>query len=352
MIPYSKRVLTTSEQLYRLFLLLYPAQFRRTCQQEMLQTFRACCREALQRAGLPGLLRFWSFILYDLSVTAFVEHIHCIRAFLRQLLNREKEYAMLNHPFQLEIAQQTDIGRKRANNEDNMLSVVPQDTAVRTTKGALFVVADGMGGHDRGELASKLTVEEVNTAYYQSLEDDITVALTQAVKRANFRVYQGAQSIGLQQGKIGSTCIAAVVRGNTAYIANVGDSRAYIVRGGQIRQISRDHSWVAEQVLAGILTPEQARTHPRSNVITRSIGTEPDVTVDTFVEEVQNGDILILCTDGLSSLISDQEIKAIVEPYDSHASVEQLIKLANERGGPDNITAIVTKVSKGEVLAA
>jgi serine/threonine protein phosphatase PrpC len=144
---------------------------------------------------------------------------------------------------------------------------------------------------------------------------------------------------------MGSTCIAAVLLGEHVYVANVGDSRAYIVREGQARQISLDHSWVEELVREGRITPDQARGHGLRNVITRCIGTQEQVEVDIFTEAVQDGDVLVLCTDGLSGLVEDDEISAIVEQYGPQESASHLIACANERGGTDNVTAIVAKVA-------
>src|SRR5579859_4217138 len=145
---------------------------------------------------------------------------------------------------------------------------------------------------------------------------------------------------------MGTTCVAAVLRGNMAYIANVGDSRGYLVRGGLVRQITQDHSWVAEQVRAGLLTEEQARTHAQRNVITRCLGTQPDVDVDVFIEPLQENDCIVLCTDGLSGLISDEEVMRIVNQSVPQESVYHLVERANENGGPDNITAIVVRVQE------
>jgi serine/threonine protein phosphatase PrpC len=243
----------------------------------------------------------------------------------------------------LDVAQLTDVGRKREHNEDNMAYVIPKDPQVMAAKGALFIVADGMGGHAAGEVASEIAVDTVSNTYYQDDSDDVAGPLLQAIKRANSAIHQRAAENMLRSG-MGTTCVAAVLRGNMAYIANVGDSRAYIVRGNQVRQISQDHSWVAEQVRAGLLTEEQARTHAQRNVITRCLGTQPDVEVDVFRERLEEGDSLVLCTDGLSGLISDEELKRIVAQFVPQESVYHLVERANENGGPDNITAIVVRV--------
>ncbi|MGH2493188.1 MAG: Stp1/IreP family PP2C-type Ser/Thr phosphatase [Ktedonobacteraceae bacterium] len=245
----------------------------------------------------------------------------------------------------LDPAQLTDVGRKREHNEDNMAYVIPKDPQVMAMKGALFIVADGMGGHAAGEVASEIAVDTVSNAYYIDDNQDVPTPLLQAIKRANLAIHQRAAENLLRSG-MGTTCVAAVLRGNMAYIANVGDSRAYMVRGNQVRQITQDHSWVAEQVRAGLLTEEQARTHAQRNVITRCLGTQPDVEVDVFLEPLQENDCLVLCTDGLSGLISDEEVMRIVDQSVPQESVYHLVERANENGGPDNITAIVVRVQE------
>src|SRR5690242_15724106 len=226
-----------------------------------------------------------------------------------------------------------------------MAYVIPKDQQVMARKGALFIVADGMGGHAAGEVASEIAVDTVSNVYYQDDSEDVPVALLRAIKRANALIYQRAAENMLRSG-MGTTCVAAVLRGKIAYIANVGDSRAYLIRAGQAVQISQDHSWVAEQVRAGLLTEDQARSHAQRNVITRCLGTQPDVEIDVFPVELQESDSLVLCTDGLSGLISDEELRTIVDQHQPQESVYLLVERANENGGPDNITAIVVRVQE------
>src|SRR3989454_4695147 len=166
-----------------------------------------------------------------------------------------------------------------------MAYVIPKDPQVMARKGALFIVADGMGGHAAGEVASEIAVDTISNAYYQDDSDDVTTSLLYAIKRANSLIHQRAAENMLRSG-MGTTCVAAVLRGNMAYIANVGDSRAYLVHGSQVKQVSQDHSWVAEQVRAGLLTEDQARTHAQRNVITRCLGTQSDVDIDVFPEQI------------------------------------------------------------------
>lgn len=342
----ANELIAHSDRLYRRFLLVYPAEFRKAYGMEMAQTFRDCCREALLRAGTPGLLRLWADVLYDLAKAAFIEHVRAWIALFKRLSGLEREYTMASPAFQLDVALRTDIGLKRSSNEDNMISVIPEDQQVLTQKGVLFVVADGMGGHAHGEVASELAVNTIRDAYYRQVGDKIAVMLSQAMEEANTAVYRlASQETG--EKAMGTTAIAAVLQGDRLYVANVGDSRAYIVRSGQVKQISQDHSWVARQVRIGAMTEEEARTHEKRNVIYRCLGTEDYVEVDLFTEAVQDGDILVLCTDGLTGLVTNAEIGAIVERYGPEESVQRLVALANENGGPDNITAVVARVSVG-----
>jgi serine/threonine protein phosphatase PrpC len=251
----------------------------------------------------------------------------------------------LSKQLRLDVAQLTDVGRKRPHNEDNMAYVIPKDPLVMARKGALFIVADGMGGHAAGEVASEIAVDTVSYSYYQDDSEDVATSLLQAIKRANSLIHQRAAENMLRSG-MGTTCVAAVLRGNAAYIANVGDSRAYLVRRGQAKQVSQDHSWVAEQVRAGLLTEDQARSHAQRNVITRCLGTQSEVEVDVFAELLEEGDTLILCTDGLSGLVGDDDLRVIVDQYVPQESVYHLVERANANGGPDNITAIVIRIQE------
>jgi serine/threonine protein phosphatase PrpC len=262
----------------------------------------------------------------------------------QDLLNEVRERSALSKQLRLDVAQLTDVGRKRPHNEDNMAYVIPKDAQVMAKKGALFIVADGMGGHAAGEVASEIAVETISSAYYQDdNNEDVTASLLHAIKRANALIHQRAAENMMRSG-MGTTCVAAVLRGSTAYIANIGDSRAYLIRAGQVRQVSQDHSWVEEQVRAGLLTRDQARSHAQRNVITRSLGTQSDVDVDIFTEQVFEGDTLLLCSDGLSGQITDDDLRTIIGQYSPQESVYRLVERANENGGPDNITAIVIRV--------
>jgi serine/threonine protein phosphatase PrpC len=343
--PMTKYDMSLSYRLYRLLLHCYPARFRRTYAGEMARTFRDSYREAMQQRGRNGVLRLWGVVFYDLGVSLFIEY----RSAFKELLHPDEErygkhYMSITN---LVFAQRTDIGLKRESNEDSALSFQPEDQQVMESKGILFVVADGLGGHTRGEVASQLAVNTIRDVYYQQESGDPEGALRLAIEQANARIYNEslAMSSKLEPDQMmGSTVVAAVVRGDTVYVANVGDSRAYIVRGGQAQQISLDHSLVAQQLREGLITKEQAKDHPDRNKIYRCLGGET-VEVDTFSEKVQPGDLLLLCTDGLSESVDEEEVVTIVQQYEPQQSVQHLIERANELGGRDNITAVVARVA-------
>ena len=189
----------------------------------------------------------------------------------------------LTKQLRLASAALTDIGRKRERNQDNVTSHVPPEPDLFEEKGALFVVCDGMGGHAAGEVASELGVQTIREVYFTTRGQDVISSIAQAVKSANDAIYSTARST-VEYGGMGTTCVALVVAGGRGYIVNIGDSRAYILREGQMRQVTQDHSWVAEQVRGGVLSEQQARVHAHRNVITRSLGTQPSITADLFVE--------------------------------------------------------------------
>ena len=341
---------SSSERVYRLFLYIYPARFRRAYGHQMAQTFRDCCRTARQQAGTKGLLDLWVHTLYDLVVTASTEQISAGLSLLKHLFGLAKEYPMSNYALNLDVALRTDIGRTRQFNEDAMISAVPQDPQVMQKKGALFVVADGLGGHTKGDVASEMAVNTVREAYYQDTSDELAASLQHAVQHANQNIYK-ANAANFQQAEelakqgMGTTCVAAVLQADKVYVANAGDSLAYVIRRGQVKQIAQNHSWVAEQVRTGVMTEEEAKAQGKNNMITRCLGIHADLDVYVTCEQVQDGDALVLCTDGLHTLISEDVLRTIVEQYGPQESVQHLVERANENGGPDNITAVVVRVS-------
>lgn len=243
-------------------------------------------------------------------------------------------------PAELQVAQRSETGRARPHNEDYVDHYVPQDPQQLATKGALYLVADGMGGHQAGEVASRAAVDLVIDQYYRDVTHDIGSSLVRAFRAANRMINEQAEADPSKAG-MGTTLVAAVIVGQKVYVASVGDSRAYLVGQGRIAQITEDHSWVQEQIRAGMLTAEQARQHPQRNVVTRALGSKPSVEVDLFEGQIGEGDVVLMCSDGLSGLLEDREMQAIVESRTLEDACRDLVALANERGGGDNITVLI-----------
>ena len=242
------------------------------------------------------------------------------------------------------IASATDLGRKRTGNEDSHALWIADDAATRAERGLLLVVCDGMGGASAGEVASQLAVQTVAQRFRATLDEDPDEALRNAVELANAAVHDQATANAEQRG-MGTTCTAVVLRGRQLWIGHVGDSRVYAVRAGQIRPLTRDHSLVAELVEKGHLSAEEAKTDHRRNVVTRSVGALDHVDVDAELafDGIEPGDVFVVCSDGLHGQVSDAEIAAIASEHAPAEACTALIDLANERGGPDNITAIVVR---------
>ena len=221
----------------------------------------------------------------------------------------------------------------------------------RREKGALFLVADGMGGHRAGQVASRAAVERVKEAYYADTSPGVGDSLERAIKVANLEVYERAQADPALAG-MGTTLVAAVLQGKgpQATIANVGDSRAYLLRRKRLTQISVDHSWVEAQFRAGLLTREQAQKHPQRNLITRALGIRPTVEVDIFERKLRKGDALLLCTDGVSGELSDKQMAEILQAQPPGAAAAELVAQASTLGGKDNATAMVVQAEPGTGL--
>ena len=232
----------------------------------------------------------------------------------------------------VEFAVASDTGRKRRRNEDNYVVTPP-----------LFAVADGMGGAQAGEVASKLAASALEHDDRALEGSERVVAL---VEEANRRVYERAASDPAASG-MGTTMTVALVEGMTVVFGHVGDSRAYLVRGEAMEQLTEDHSLVNELLKSGKLSPSEALGHPQRSVITRAVGTDPHVEVDSFRVEAQDGDVFLLCSDGLTDMVDDLAILDVVEKHraDLDRVVKSLVAAANRRGGDDNITAIAFRVT-------
>lgn len=245
----------------------------------------------------------------------------------------------------IEVAGLTDIGCQRENNEDSFLYWEPADDEEFRRKGRLAVIADGMGGHEGGQEASRMAVETVREVYDQAFHDDPQAALFESFNVAHARILDFADEHPGFQG-MGTTCTAVVVRGDQLYFAHVGDSRLYLVRDARILRLTRDHSYVGRLVESGLVRPEDAEHHPQRHILTAALGSGIEVAVDGATQSVsvQEGDDLLLCTDGLWSVVSEEELEAAVSRNSPANSCAALVRLARQRGGPDNITLQVLRV--------
>ncbi|MCH5267856.1 MAG: Stp1/IreP family PP2C-type Ser/Thr phosphatase [Lachnospiraceae bacterium] len=233
----------------------------------------------------------------------------------------------------------TDVGSKRTVNQDYLYCSTEPVGSFQN----LFIVADGMGGHRAGDHASKMCVESMVRSIEHSAHITPVSLFEEAVSVANKAVYEEAKKHEEYEG-MGTTVVACTIQEDTLYIANIGDSRLYIIRDG-IAQITDDHSLVEEMVKQGNITESEARMHPQKNIITRALGINGEVQADFFEIEVQQNDIIMLCSDGLSNMIEDEDMEYIVKNSESlQEAGETLIARANENGGSDNITVVLAKV--------
>jgi PPM family protein phosphatase len=233
----------------------------------------------------------------------------------------------------------SDTGRKRRRNEDAFVLAPP-----------LFAVADGMGGAQAGEIASKLAAAALAESDRAGVVGERGVA--DLIQEANRRVFERAAEDPAASG-MGTTVTVALVEEGTVAIGHVGDSRAYLARDGKLEQLTDDHSLVNELMKSGKLSPEEAETHPQRSVITRALGTDPDVDVDTFTIDAQPGDVFLLCSDGLTSMVSDRVILGLLEQHrnDLDRAARALVEAANKGGGEDNITVVAFEIASGSDAA-
>ncbi|MFY9574983.1 MAG: Stp1/IreP family PP2C-type Ser/Thr phosphatase [Blastocatellia bacterium] len=232
----------------------------------------------------------------------------------------------------------SDVGCQREINEDSIRFIQPGDPDVLGEKGVLVLVADGMGGHSGGEVASGMAIDVISRVYYQE-SGETQALLSRAFKQASREIYSVSEKDEGLKG-MGTTCTALVLKNGAAHSAHVGDSRLYLVRDGQIYVMTEDHSEVMEMVKRGLISLEEARHHPDKNVILRAIGSHEEVEVSTWDEPfpIREGDSFLLCSDGLYDLVEDDEIRRAVEKSDPQTACEGLVALAKERGGHDNIS--------------
>ncbi len=243
-------------------------------------------------------------------------------------------------------AARTDVGLIRTGNEDNY-TMVPDR--------GVFVVADGMGGHAAGEVASEMAVAGIARdlgSFRGATIDEAVGRVTTAIRAANAAIFERTLVEHDKRG-MGTTATVLILHANRYLIGHVGDSRAYLLREGVLHQLTKDHSYVQEQVDAGYLTPEQARTHPYSNVITRCVGASGDVVPDIFSGTCRVGDLFLLASDGLTGMVDDDALAAILRgPGSPEKWVDRMVSEANRRGGLDNITAVVVRIDEVDTPAS
>lgn len=241
----------------------------------------------------------------------------------------------------------TDIGRKRQLNQDFVFSSAKPLGNMPN----LFIVADGMGGHNAGDYASKCTTETIVGEIRNSFEKNPTIIIQKAIQVANTKIREAAAKDENLLG-MGTTLVVATIIGKYLQVANIGDSRLYIIGKRGIRQITRDHSLVEEMIRLGGLAREDARLHPDKNIITRAIGAKDEVEADFFTEELDVDDIILMCSDGLSNMLEDKEIEKIVKDETLEELIQKgdaLVRAANENGGKDNIAVVLVKPFEDEV---
>lgn len=250
-------------------------------------------------------------------------------------------------PVQVTIGVGYHVGRKRAHkpNQDRVgwyVDIAPDERHL-ARKGLLYIVADGMGGAAKGDLASQMAVHLTLTKYYQDNELNVARSLARAIQNANKKIHERGHSDPVCWG-MGTTIVAVVLHQDQFNVLNVGDSRAYLLRNGNLKLISTDHSLVQEQVRAGLLTQEEAAVHPRRNVLSRNLGYATQAHPDFASDRLRKGDILLLCSDGLWGQVSDDEMAQVLQKHEPQDAADKLVDLANERGGPDNISIIILRV--------
>ncbi len=245
----------------------------------------------------------------------------------------------------IKTAYLTDTGKKRELNED---TIYASEKPVGNLPN-LFIVADGMGGHNAGDFASNFTVNTLVEEVEASFEKNPSIIFQKALNVANLKLRQFASEDAKKRG-MGTTVVAATCMGKYLQVANVGDSRLYIINNTTIKQITTDHSYVEEMIRRGNLERENARSNPNKNIITRAVGAKSEVKSDIYVVELKPGDLVLMCSDGLSNMLEDEEIRMVVKRQrDIIEMAEKLIEAANNNGGKDNISVILIDPFADEV---
>ncbi|RYY29828.1 MAG: Stp1/IreP family PP2C-type Ser/Thr phosphatase [Chitinophagaceae bacterium] len=248
-------------------------------------------------------------------------------------------------PELINVAVKSDVGNLRTNNEDAAIYMRVADKQIADLRGCLLMVADGMGGHQAGEVASRIATEAISQHYFSRKKtESITEALSHAYRAANSKIYKLA-SLNQSQRGMGTTCTSLVIAGNQLYYAHVGDSRAYLLKENQLKRITEDHTYVQELLKNKEIDPADAATHPKRNILTNAMGTKPELRVDAGKLEhtFEPGDKILICSDGLSEYFIDSELAQYLSKGSPETIADQLIATAKQRGGHDNITVIVAE---------
>ncbi|RMG17592.1 MAG: Stp1/IreP family PP2C-type Ser/Thr phosphatase [Bacteroidetes bacterium] len=237
----------------------------------------------------------------------------------------------------------SDVGAVREHNEDRLLFTQPGDEKARHSKGCLAMVADGMGGHKAGQVAAQMAIDLVARYYFDS-NTDMPQALRLAFEQANKAIFQKASRNKSLKG-MGTTCTAVILRNGQLFLGHVGDSRAYLLKGKQLMQLSKDHTYVQHLLDSGQITREESLRHPERNVITRAMGTAARLQADFGLQQVpfEQDDKLLLCSDGLYEYVKDDELAHLLQTHSIREATELLIRLAKQRGGHDNISVLLVE---------
>ncbi|MBC8063425.1 MAG: serine/threonine-protein phosphatase [Chlorobia bacterium] len=243
------------------------------------------------------------------------------------------------------VACKTDLGRVRENNEDKFEYFLPEDEGTLASRGLVFLVCDGMGGHAAGQIASELTAKTFIDVYLNHPSSDSTVAMSGAVAAANRYVLDVARAVPSRRG-MGTTLSALILLQDKAYTVQVGDSRVYRLRAGELAMLTQDHTYVEESIRMGIMTPEEALTHQYKHVLTRAVGTEDAVNPDVEAHDLEPGDLYLLCSDGLLNHVPDEQIADVMRNYNPSEIAWKLVGMALLGGGSDNTTVMVVRVDE------
>jgi len=249
----------------------------------------------------------------------------------------------------IELANLTDTGCERDNNEDYFAYCEPETDEEFVRKGRLAIVADGMGGEEGGEIASRLAVETIRHEYLNSPESNPLDSLVQSFQAAHSTILNFARQRP-ELRSMATTCTAVAINDGCAYFAHIGDSRLYLIRESSILQLTHDHTAINQLLQNGVITPGEAVNHPQRNVLTAALGAKQEVKADFAQAPIplDPGDVLLLCTDGLWGLISDAEILSVVKSQAPRDACKQLVRMAKDRGGPDNITVQILRIGDAQ----